>query len=76
MKLAAIALTVIISAPLPAAALAGGQTDWYSRGIIRQQTINLNPPQKKKQKRVKKKKPKAQSTRDRTGAKPPATTKS
>jgi len=52
MKTAAIALALLMSVVLLGEGFeASGrtQTDWYSRGIIRQQTINLNAHQKKQQ---------------------------
>ena len=66
MKLAAIILMLLMSGGLPAeefAAHGGPQTDWYSRGIVRQQTIKgMTARQKRKQYQMRKRR------------KPPATT--
>jgi len=53
MKSTAIALTLFVSLLVPAEgfeASGSPQTDWYSRGIVRQQTIKLTTKQKKQQK--------------------------
>ena len=71
MKFAAIVLVLFTSLTLlgeGSEALGRAQTDWYSRGIIRQQTINATTHQKK-QKAQKKKQRKARTTRHRTSTK-------
>jgi len=79
MRLAAIALVLFIGAALAgdrAEALGRAQTDWYSRGIIRQQTINgMTGRHKSKQYRTRKKR-KAHATPHRTTAKSKTVAKS
>lgn len=74
MKLAATALVLLFIPGLPEggnAATAREQTDWYSRGIIRQQTIKTTTARKKRKPSSKKKKRRAHSTRHRAGTKSP-----
>ena len=66
MKLTATAL-VLLSLALPEVGFAAAsreQTDWYSRGIIRQQTIKLTA-RKKRQQYLKRKKRRAHTVRHR-----------
>ena len=68
MKLAATALVLLFSLALPEvrfAATAREQTDWYSRGIIRHQTIKMTTARKKRQQYLKKKKRRAHTVRHR-----------
>lgn len=76
MKFAATALVLLFSLALPEAGFAASareQTDWYSRGIIRQQTIKLTA-RKKKQQYLKRKKRRAHTVRHRA-TKPPSVVK-
>jgi hypothetical protein len=64
MRLGTIALLLLMSAGVPGEgfeALGRHQTDWYSRGIIRGQTINVITAQQKKQQYLKRKKRKARA---------------
>ena len=73
MRFAAIALVLLMSAALSGEstqALGRAQTDWYSRGIIRQQTIN---GMTKKKQSPRRKKRKAHATPHRTTTKTPTT---
>jgi hypothetical protein len=73
MKLAATALVLLFSLALPEAGFAtttGEQTDWYSRGIIRHQTIKMKTAQKKRQQYLKRKKRRAHTVRHRVVTKP------
>jgi hypothetical protein len=73
MKLAATALVLLFSLGLPEgayAATAREQTDWYSRGIIRQQTIRTKTTRKKQPQHSKRKKRQAHTTPHRANSKP------
>ena len=61
LKPAAIALVLFMSAAFPEQRVEAfeHQTDWYSRGIVRRQTINVMTAQQKRQKHSKRKKRKA-----------------
>jgi ribosomal protein S30 len=77
MKFALIAMGLLISLALPEvgfAAPAREQTDWYSRGIIRQQTIKLSA-RKKKQQYLRRKKRRAHTVRHRASTKPASVVK-
>ena len=68
LKVPAIALMLFMSAVVPlegVEALSREQTDWYSRGIVRQQTINGMTARPKKQQQPKRKKRKAHRTSHR-----------
>lgn len=76
MKFALIAMGLLISLALPEvglAATAREQTDWYSRGIIRQQTIKLTS-RKKRQQNLRKKR-RAHTVRHRASTKPASVVK-
>jgi hypothetical protein len=69
MKCWAIALVLLMSAALSGEVFetqGRAQTDWYSRGIIRQQTINGMTPKQKNRKYRNRKKRKAHSTTHRS----------
>jgi hypothetical protein len=72
MRVVAIALVLLMSAALSGEALGRAQTDWYSRGIIRQQTIN---GMTKKKQSPRRKKRKAHATSHRTTTKPKSVAK-
>lgn len=62
MKLVAIALVLFFGAALSGEgfeALGNAQTDWYSRGIVRQQTIRVGTARQKRKQYLKRKKRKA-----------------
>ena len=64
MRLAAIALMLFMSAAVPGErfeALGRHQTDWYSRGIIRGQTINVMSAHQKRKQYLKRKKRQART---------------
>ena len=74
MKLATATLVLLFSLALPEvgfATTAAGQTDWYSRGIIRHQTIKLTA----KKKRQQRKKRRAHTVRHRVSKKPASVVK-
>jgi len=79
MKSTAIALVLLMSAALSGEtleALGREQTDWYSRGIIRQQTINVMTAQQKRKQYQRKKKRKPHATPHRTTSKSKTVAKS
>ena len=63
MKFAAIALMLFMSLVIPGELFEASaeQTDWYSRGIVRQQTINVMTARQKRQQYLKRKKRKART---------------
>ena len=68
MRFAAIALVLFIGPALPGErfeAWGRNQTDWYSRGIVRQQTINVMSARQKKEQYLKRRKRKAHAIRHR-----------
>jgi hypothetical protein len=75
MKFAVIAMGLLISVAVPEVGFAAReQTDWYSRGIIRQQTIRLTA-RKKRQQYLQRKKRRAHTVRYRANSKPASVVK-